>query len=116
MIPKKGDPNLSQKIRTIIQALDEGGRTVVMIAALCASAQIIVGMLVITGLGVKVSTAIINLGGGNLFFGLFAAMIVAIILGMGVPTTAAYVLAASVVVPPLISMGVLPLSAHMFVF
>ncbi len=108
--------NFSSKIKVIIKSLDLGGRSIVMVAALCTCAQMVVGMLTVTGLGIKISEAVVTLSAGNVMACLFFTMIVAIILGMGVPTTAAYVIAASVCVPPLLKLGVPALSAHMFAF
>jgi len=104
------------KLRIIIKSLDHGGRAIVMVAALCTCAQMVIGMLTVTGLGIKVSEVVVALSAGNVMACLFFTMIVAVILGMGVPTTAAYVLGASVCVPPLLKLGVPALSAHMFVF
>jgi TRAP-type uncharacterized transport system fused permease subunit len=108
--------NLAMRVKNIIKALDHGGRAIVMVAALCTCAQMVVGMLTTTGLGIKVSELVVNLSGNNVILCLVLTMFVAIILGMGVPTTAAYVLAASVCVSPLLKLGVAPLTAHMFVF
>lgn len=108
--------NLTMRVKKIITGLDHGGRAVVMVACLCACAQIVVGMLTTTGLGIKISEFVINLSGQNVLLCLFFTMIVSVILGMGVPTTAAYVLAASVCVPPLARLDIPPLVAHMFVF
>ena len=108
--------HLSTKIKVIIKSLDHGGRAIVMVAALCTCAQMVIGMLTVTGLGIKISEVVVALSAGNVVACLFFTMIVAIILGMGVPTTAAYVLGASVCVPPLLKLGVPALSAHMFVF
>lgn len=87
-----------------------------MVACLCTCAQMVIGLLTVTGLGIKVSEVVVSLSGGNVLACLFFTMIVAIILGMGVPTTAAYVLGASVCVPPLTKLGIAPFVAHMFVF
>lgn len=108
--------NLATRVKNIIKSLDKGGRMIVMVACLCCCAQMVIGMLTTTGLGIKISEVVVGLSGNNALLCLFFSMIVAIILGMGIPTTAAYVLAASVCVPPLLNVGVLPLTAHMFVF
>jgi TRAP transporter 4TM/12TM fusion protein len=116
ILPNASHHNLASKIRVIIKSLDNGGRSIVMVAVLCACAQMVVSMLTVTGLGIKISEAVVTLSAGNVLACLFFTMIVAIILGMGVPTTAAYVIAASVCVPPLLKLGVPALSAHMFAF
>jgi TRAP transporter 4TM/12TM fusion protein len=107
---------LGAKIKNIIKALDIGGRSIVMVAVLCVCAQMVIGLLTATGLGIKVSEMVIGFAHGNILIALILTAAITILLGMGVPTVAAYVLGASVSVPPLIKMGVLPLSAHMFVF
>jgi TRAP transporter 4TM/12TM fusion protein len=98
------------------RAIKEGGPQVAMIASICACAQIIIAILSHTGLGVKISSTIIDLSGGSLFLTLVLTMVTCIILGMEVPTTAAYIMAVIVAAPALIQLGVHPLAAHLFVF
>jgi len=98
------------------RALEAGGKGIVLVATLIAAAGIVIGMINLTGVGVKLSEFIIGTAGGSFLGALFLAMVVCLILGMGLPTTAAYVLAASVVAPALIKLGALPLAAHLFVF
>jgi TRAP transporter 4TM/12TM fusion protein len=100
----------------VTRAIREGGPQVAMIASICACAQIIVAILSHTGLGVKISTFIIELSGGSLFLALVLTMVTCIILGMEVPTTAAYIMAVIVAAPALVQLGVHPLAAHLFVF
>ncbi|MBI4589588.1 MAG: TRAP transporter fused permease subunit [Candidatus Rokubacteria bacterium] len=100
----------------MVQALEAGGKGIVLVATLIAAAGILIGMINLTGIGVKLSEFIIGASGQSLLAALFFAMVVCIILGMGLPTTAAYVLAASVVAPALIKLGAIPLAAHLFVF
>jgi TRAP-type uncharacterized transport system fused permease subunit len=69
-----------------------------------------------TGLGIKITSLIINLAGGNVFLTLVFASITAIILGMGMPTLPAYIIAAAIAAPAAIKLGVPPLAAHLFVF
>jgi len=97
-------------------AISNGAMSGLPIAAACAAAGIIAGTLGITGLGSKISGIIISASGGVPFFALLLTMLVAIILGMGLPTTAAYLILATVVAPALSLMGVDLLTAHMFVF
>ena len=97
-------------------AITEGVKAVVPIAIACAAAGIIAGILGITGLGSKISGLIITASGGITFFALLFTMLTAIILGMGLPTTAAYLILATVVAPALAKMGVPLLTAHLFVF
>ncbi|MBL6957864.1 MAG: TRAP transporter fused permease subunit [Rhodospirillales bacterium] len=98
------------------RAITKGARGVVPIAAACAAAGIIAGTLGFTGLGSKISGLIFEASGGIPFFALVLTMVVAIILGMGLPTTAAYLILATVVAPALAEVGVPILTAHMFVF
>lgn len=98
------------------RAISDGAKSVVPIAIACAAAGIIAGTLGITGLGSKISGLIITASGGIAFFALLLTMVTAIILGMGLPTTAAYLILATVVAPALADLGVPLLTAHMFVF
>jgi TRAP-type uncharacterized transport system fused permease subunit len=96
--------------------LKEGALSTVGIAAICACAGIIIGVVSITGLGVKFGSAVLTLSGGNLFVVLLLTAIICMIFGMGLPTTASYIIAASVGVPAMTRLGVNPLAAHLFVF
>jgi TRAP transporter 4TM/12TM fusion protein len=100
----------------IMGAVQEGASQIAMIASICACAQIIIATLSYTGLGVKISTFILDLSGGSLLPALVLTMVTCIILGMEVPTTAAYIMAAVVAAPVLIKMGIHPLAAHLFIF
>jgi len=88
----------------------------VVVAAACASAGIIVGIVQISGLGFKFSSIVTSFSGGSLDVALVLAMIASFIFGMGMPTTAAYIVQATLVAPALVKLGADPLSAHMFVF
>ncbi len=109
-------PKYRFTLKDFYQCLESGGRGVVEVAAACATAGIIIGSITLTGLGLKLSMMLVTLAGGNLFLLLILTAIVCIILGMGVPTTAAYLVVATLVAPALIKMGVYPMAAHMFVF
>lgn len=87
-----------------------------MVAVATAAAGIIVGVVDLTGVGQRLGTGLLTLSGGKLLPALLLSMILAIILGMGMPTTAAYVIMASTVIPALIFMGLKPIVAHMFAF
>ncbi|MBM4277487.1 MAG: TRAP transporter permease [Deltaproteobacteria bacterium] len=102
--------------RAVIQTLAKGARGSIEIAATCAAAGIIVGILTQTGLGMKFAMIIINYSGGSLLIALIFTMIIAIILGMGMPTTAAYAISASVLAPALIQLKVPAIAAHLFIF
>ena len=92
------------------------GRQVSMIAAIILCASIIIGVLSITGLGVKITSLILLGSGGLLWPALLLTALACLILGMEVPTTAAYIICVSVAGPALIELGLAPLQAHLFVF
>jgi len=92
------------------------GRQIAMIASIILCASIIIGVLGITGLGVKITSLILSGSGGQLWPAVLLTAIACLILGMEVPTTAAYVICVSVAGPALISLGLEPLQAHLFVF
>lgn len=98
------------------KSVTEGAKAVIPIAMACAAAGIIAGTLGITGLGSKISGLIVAASGGYLLIALILTMLTAIILGMGLPTTAAYLVLATVVAPALAKMGLPLLTAHLFVF
>jgi TRAP transporter 4TM/12TM fusion protein len=100
----------------ILKSLEDGALAVMSIAVACAAAGIVAGVLSMTGLGSKISNLIIVLAAGQPLAALGMTAVLAIILGMGLPTTAAYLILATVVAPPLVEMGVPLLTAHMFVF
>lgn len=102
--------------RALIDGLRNGGFAMLEVAAACACAGIIVGMMMLSGLALRLSGLLIDLSGGHLSILLVLTMIVSIILGMGMPTSAVYVILATTVVPAIITMGVEPLAAHLFVF
>ncbi len=101
---------------SLFKTLSMGARGSIEIAATCAAAGIIVGVLTQTGLGMKFAMIIINYSGGSLILALIFSMLIAIILGMGMPTTAAYAISASVLAPALIQLKVPPIAAHLFIF
>jgi len=103
-------------LKDIIETLVKGARGSIEIAATCAAAGIIVGVLTQTGLGMKFAMIIISYSGGNLLIALIFTMLIAIILGMGMPTTAAYAISASVLAPALIQLKVPDIAAHLFIF
>lgn len=86
------------------------------VTAACASAGIVIGIVSMTGLGVRFAQIVFQLAGGNIFLMLLMTMVACIILGMGLPSTAAYVIAATVASPALISAGIGLLQANLFVF
>ncbi|AMQ07602.1 TRAP transporter permease [Sporosarcina psychrophila] len=104
-------------VRQIVNVLEQGARVALPVIAAVATAGIIAGVVSITGLGAKFASGIIALSSGHLILALFFTMIACIILGMGLPTTANYVVTATIAAPALINdFMVAPLAAHMFVF
>lgn len=92
------------------------GKQIATIAAIIICASVIVGVLGITGLGVKITSVILAGSGGNVWIALGLTALACLLLGMEVPTTAAYVICVSVAGPALIELGLKPLQAHLFVF
>ena len=102
--------------RDAIDALVDGARTALGVAAATAAAGIIVGVVTKTGLGLKLANGLLDLSGGYLIPTLMLTMLAAIVLGMGSPTTANYVITSTIAAPAIILLGVPDLSAHLFVF
>ena len=103
-------------IKTIPSAMVKSGFSAMSIVIGCACAGIVVGMVSITGIGVIFGDMMIQAAHNMLFPSLVFTAITCIVLGMGLPTTAAYVIAASILAPSLIKLGLAPLTAHLFVF
>ena len=99
-------------------AMYKAARMMAGIGATCACAGIVVGVVTLTGAGLSMTNIIVGLSGGNLFFGLFLTMVACLILGMGVPTTANYVIMATIMAPALkaINPEVPIIAIHLFVF
>ncbi|MGL1832584.1 TRAP transporter permease [Rhodocyclaceae bacterium SMB388] len=103
-------------IKEILYAFEIAARMSLQLVAVCAAAGVIVGVIALTGIGTRFSSMLLELAGQSQLIALFFAMCVSIILGMGMPTTAAYAVAASVIAPGLIQLGIEPLIAHFFIF
>ncbi|MEM8658501.1 MAG: TRAP transporter large permease subunit, partial [Pseudomonadota bacterium] len=103
-------------IRSAVKAFELAGIMSIQIIAVCACAGIIVGVISLTGVGARFSSVLLNIAEANQLLALFFAMCISILLGMGMPTTAAYAVAASVVAPGLVQLGIPTLTAHFFVF
>ncbi|WP_279401266.1 TRAP transporter large permease subunit [Piscibacillus salipiscarius] len=93
-----------------------GAKAALETAIACAAAGLIIGVIGLTGIGLKFSSIIIDISGGVLLLALIFTMITSIILGMGLPTVAAYIVQVPLTIPALIEMGVSPMAAHLFVF
>lgn len=102
--------------RGLLAALDAGAKGAVTVAIACGVVGFIVGVTSLTSFGIKLGDIIIGMAGGNLMLTLVLSAITCIILGMGMPTTAVYIVAATMAAPALIKIGVLPVAAHMFAF
>ena len=102
--------------RQILEGLESGALTALPVVAILSLGGVVLGMITLTGLGLMMSGLLIKMSGGHLLILLFLTMIASIILGMGVPPVAAYIVLAILVVPALIKLGVYPLAAHLFVF
>ncbi len=99
-----------------LNIVEDASRGMVIIGVLLASAQILVAMINMTGLGVSLSGAIVSAAAGDILLVAPVVAVVCLIIGMGIPTTAAYVLVAAVMAPALIRSGADPLTAHLYVF
>jgi TRAP transporter 4TM/12TM fusion protein len=102
--------------KKLLDTLESGARSALGVAVACATAGIIVGVVTLTGLGLKMGDGLIAIAGGLLLPTLFFTMITSLLLGMGAPTTANYVITSTVAAPALIKLGVPLVAAHMFVF
>ena len=98
------------------QTFRKSMKTTVAVSIACAAAGIVIGIVSMTGIGVKFTRIVFRLAGGNTFMMLLLIMVACIIMGMGLPSTAAYIIAATIGVPPLVQAGFTELGANMFVF
>jgi TRAP-type uncharacterized transport system fused permease subunit len=102
--------------KKLIKALRGGSIGVLTVASTCAAAGIIVGVVTLTGLGLKFSSIIIDYAGGSVFFTAIYTAIIVWVIGLAVPVTASYIIAVVITAPALIQLGVPDFAAHMFVF
>jgi len=102
--------------KTIIEALEEGAKNALSVAMACACAGIVIGCVTITGLGIVFTQVVIALAQNWLVLALMLTAVAGIILGMGMPTTPAYIVMVALLVPAIIKMGVVAPAAHMFAF
>ncbi len=106
----------SLRPKRLVTALETGGRAVLGVVATTATAGVIVGVVTLTGLGLKISNIIVDLAGGSVFFTVFYAAVAVWMLGLAVPVTASYIIAAVMIAPALTEVGVPEAAAHMFIF
>lgn len=102
--------------RNVIEALDEGAKNTLSVAMACACAGIVIGCVTITGLGIVFTQVVVGLSQNLLPLALVLTAIAGIVLGMGMPTTPAYIVMVSLLVPALIKLGAIAPAAHMFAF
>jgi TRAP transporter 4TM/12TM fusion protein len=102
--------------RKMLRALERGALGFLPIAGVVVACNILVGMITLTGLGLQISSILIELSGNSLFWLLFLTMIASLILGLGLPIIVSYLVLAVLVAPALTQMGVEPLAAHLFIF
>jgi TRAP transporter 4TM/12TM fusion protein len=102
--------------RDLVDALEESARAVVPVAIACAAAGLIIGAIFLSGVGNRFSELVLTLAQGRLWLALGLTMLASFVLGMGLTTTADYIVLATLVIPALITMGADPLGAHLFAF
>lgn len=100
----------------IVKTMESAALAALPVIAACATAGIIVGVVTLTGIGLKLSANMVDLAGNSLIVALVFTMIASLVLGMGIPTTATYIVLATMAAPALEKLGVVPLAAHLFVF
>ncbi|WP_231686990.1 TRAP transporter permease [Bacillus sp. JCM 19034] len=102
-------------VRELISGLEVAARNSLTVVVACATAGILIGVINLTGLSAKLPTIIVNFAGEHLIFALIFTLIACLILGLGLPTTATYVILAAMVAPALVQLGVPIMAAHLFV-
>jgi TRAP transporter 4TM/12TM fusion protein len=102
-------------LRDVYDALHDTGTSILDLLMIAAGASFIIGILLVTGLGFAFTLLLLKLGGGSLFLLLLFAAFLCILLGMGMPTIAVYIILAALIAPSLVELGILPIAAHMFV-
>jgi len=100
----------------IFSALARAAFNSLMVACACATAGIVIGVVLLTGMGAKITSLVVTLSAGSLLLALPICMLASILFGMGLPTVVCYVLLAATVAPSLVDLGVHPLAAHLFIF
>jgi TRAP transporter 4TM/12TM fusion protein len=109
-------PSTGLRWRTCIDALRDGAMNTVPVAMACASAGIVIGIVLQTGLALRFTAFLVDFTYGSLLAALVITMVAGIVLGMGMPTTPAYIMQAALLVPAIMKLGVEPMAAHMFAF
>lgn len=101
--------------KDILQAMENGARLALGVAAACACTGLVIGVVTLTGMGLKLANTIVMLSGGSFMLTLLFTMCASIILGMGLPTTAKYIVLATIAAPAIQTFGVPALAAHLFI-
>ncbi len=109
-------PSRGLRWRACLDAMREAAVQTVPVAMACASAGIVIGIVLQTGLALRFTGFLVDLAGGHLMLALVVTMLAGIVLGMGMPTTPAYIMQAALLIPAIIKLHVPPLAAHMFAF
>ena len=104
------------RVKVLIDGLAEASKDMLSVIALIACAQVLLAMIGLTGVGVKFTNIILSIGGSQILVAGVCAMLGTMLLGMGLPTVAAYLVASSVMAPALVKLGVVPIAAHFFIF
>ena len=105
---------MKETMKLIVSALSEGGRDVAQIVPILVSVSMLVNLIGLTGIAPKISGVILEIGGTNIYFSLLIATIVPFLLGTSLPVVPTYVLSVSILVPPLLKLGIDPVAAHLF--
>jgi TRAP transporter 4TM/12TM fusion protein len=109
-------PETRLGMRDLLKVMESAARAALPVIAACAAAGIIVGVVTLTGIGLKLSANMVDLAGDRLILALVLTMVASLVMGMGIPTTATYIVLATMAAPALVKLGVVPLAAHLFVF
>jgi TRAP transporter 4TM/12TM fusion protein len=104
------------KFSLIVESLVEGSKSAIAVGVACAIVGVVIGTVSLTAVGLTLGNNILSLSGGSLFLAAVLTMFISIILGMGIPATAAYIIVATIAAPLLTKLGVPPIAAHMFAF
>lgn len=103
-------------LRGIIEALNDGAKNSLAVAISCIVVGFVVGVASLTGIGLRIGASLLSISGGNLFITMLLTMMLSLLMGMGLPTTAAYIMVATTAVSAMTQLGVASLGAHLFVF
>jgi TRAP transporter 4TM/12TM fusion protein len=103
-------------LRNVVEAMIEGAKNTLSVALACACAGIVIGVVALTGAGIVFTQAVVGVAQNSLLLALLLTMVAGIVLGMGMPTTPAYIIMTALLIPALVKLGVIVPAAHMFAF